>query len=386
MSSGIDTKYYSSSAIVGIVLKLVLGVAVPGMSVAAVCSYGDSLVETYTKSVYRKEESIERGASVPTTVSVNNTIQNYSPPLSDDYVLQDGDVVKIEIGVHIDGYIASAAHTVIATNSPSVTITDRRADVISAAYYASEVAVRMIRPGQSPRNLVKAIGLVASGFNCTVAEETFTCQINRFVLSGKNTFANRFNPDLFAPDVTFETGEIYTVDCTLSTGDGVARSSNNDSAIFQRDVNRQYSLKLRTSRTLFTEICKRYSVFPFLMRNVVGDNQTLKAGVSECVRSQLLVPFAVTVDKTARNTFVSQFKATVHCNCTGPVRITSGLPLPNVKSSIEIPETSEIGQILALDYKQARLPELPRIKTAVNAPMPTQIVAAAEGANAMDLS
>ncbi|KAJ1937189.1 hypothetical protein GGF37_005308, partial [Kickxella alabastrina] len=179
MSTDSVAKYKSASAITGQVLQSVISVIVPGMSVAAICSYSDSLVVAYCKSVYRKEESIERGVAFPTTVSVNKVMQNFSPAPEDDYILREGDVVKVEVGAHIDGYISSSAHTTVATNAPGVTITDRRADAISAAYYASEVAARIIRPGQTARNMVKAIGLVASGFKCAVAEDAFTCQIDR---------------------------------------------------------------------------------------------------------------------------------------------------------------------------------------------------------------
>ncbi|KAJ2701489.1 hypothetical protein FB645_004635 [Coemansia sp. IMI 203386] len=381
-------KYRSAAAIASQVLQSVISVTVPGMSVAAICSYGDSLVAAHSKSVHRKEENIERGAAFPTTVSVNKIVQNFSPGASEDYVLREGDVAKIEVSVHIDGYISSAAHTTVATNSPSVTISDRRADAISAAYYASEVATRMIRPGQTPRNVVKAIGLVASGFNCTVAEDTFTSQIDRFVISGKNTFANRFNPDVVISDEAFETGEIYTVDCTISTGDGQARASEYSPTIFQRDVGQQYSLKLRTSRTLFSQVCARFSVFPFLMRDAVGDNHALKAGVGECVRSHLLVPFAVTTEKKNGNQYVAQFKVTVVCHYTGPIRLTQALPMPNVQSATAIPAESEIGQILALDFEQAPVPELPRLKANIPAPVPTVEPTSAAGAAAtsMDLS
>ncbi|KAJ2821107.1 hypothetical protein FBU31_005012 [Coemansia sp. 'formosensis'] len=384
MDSEINPKYQSTAAVVEQVLKQVLSVVVPGISVASLCSYADSLVSAYTKSVHRKETEIERGASYPATVSVNNIIQNCSPSPSEDTLLQEGDVVKIEVGAHIDGYVASAAHTVVATNHPGVAVEDRRADAISAAYYGSEVAARMIRPGQSPRNLVKALGLVAAGFGCTVAEDTFTCQLDRFVVSGPNTFANRFNPDVPAPDFTFETGEMYTIDCTMSTGSGVARASTLDPAVYQRDVNHQYSLKLRTSRALFSEVCKRYSVFPFLMRDIVDANQSIRAGVPECVKSQLLVPFAVTMDKKA-GSVVAQFKLTVMCHYSGPIRVTRALPMAsNIRSATMVPETSEIGQILALDCGQVALPDLPRLKTQIQPPAPTQQQQQVSSSSAMD--
>ncbi|KAJ2808022.1 hypothetical protein H4R20_001042 [Coemansia guatemalensis] len=383
--SGDTAKYRTAAAIVGQALAQATALVVPGMSAAAICSYTDELLEALCGSVFRKE-TIERGVAFPTTVSVNRIIQNHSPAPEDDYILREGDVVKVDATAHIDGYISSAAHTAVATNFPSETVTDRRADAIAAAYYASEVAAHMIRPGQSARNLVKALGLVASGFGCTVAAETYTSQIDRFVMSGKTAFANRFDPDILVPDVTFEAGEVYTIDCTMSTGSGVARESAHAPTIYQRDVHHQYSLKLRTSRALFSEVCRRYSVFPFLMRNAIGTNNALKAGVSECVRSQLLVPFTVTADKEPGDTFVAQFKATVMCHHTGPVRLTRALPMPNVHSSTVIPQESEIGQILALDCEQAALPELPRLKNQIPIPIPSHHSGANAAATSMDIS
>ncbi|KAJ2336357.1 hypothetical protein GGI00_000880, partial [Coemansia sp. RSA 2681] len=60
METEINPKYQSAAAIVEQVLKQVLSVAVPGMSVAALCTYADALVVAHTKSVHRKETAIER--------------------------------------------------------------------------------------------------------------------------------------------------------------------------------------------------------------------------------------------------------------------------------------------------------------------------------------
>ncbi|KAJ2246534.1 Proliferation-associated protein 2G4, partial [Coemansia sp. RSA 2522] len=184
-------------------------------------------------------------------------------------------------------------------------------------------------------------------------------------------------------------GETYTVDCTLSSGSGISRQSAYESTVYQRDVNRQHSLKLRTSRALFSEVSRRFSVFPFLMRAAVGDSSALKAGITECVRARLLAPFAVTMDKEPGETFVAQFKSTVRCHYTGPVRLTRALPLPNVQSSVVIPAESEIGQILALDCEQATLPELPRLKLQIQTPVPVKAGSTESGAAAaaaMDMS
>jgi methionine aminopeptidase len=45
------------------------------------------------------------GLAFPTCISINNTVSHFSPLPSDKDVptLKDGDVVKVMLGVHIDG-------------------------------------------------------------------------------------------------------------------------------------------------------------------------------------------------------------------------------------------------------------------------------------------
>jgi methionine aminopeptidase len=51
-------------------------------------------------------------------------------------MLKEGDVAKIDLGVHIDGYVAVAAHTVVVKADQSKVTEGREADVILAAYNA----------------------------------------------------------------------------------------------------------------------------------------------------------------------------------------------------------------------------------------------------------
>ena len=63
-----------------------------------------------------------------------------------DVVLQDGDVVKIDMGAHIDGFIAVVAHTII-VNDGKAKITGRKADALMAAHLCAEAALRLVKPG-----------------------------------------------------------------------------------------------------------------------------------------------------------------------------------------------------------------------------------------------
>lgn len=102
--------------------------------------------------VFKKEKEVKKGIAFPTCLSVNNCICHYSPTKNDvDYILKVGDVVKVDLGAHIDGFIAVAAHTVVAKASASEKVTGRAADVILATYWASQAALRLLKPGTGVR-------------------------------------------------------------------------------------------------------------------------------------------------------------------------------------------------------------------------------------------
>ena len=58
-------------------------------------------------------------------------------------------VSKSDLGCHVDGYIAVAAHTFVVGASKENKATGRKADVILAAYYAAEAALRHLKPGSN---------------------------------------------------------------------------------------------------------------------------------------------------------------------------------------------------------------------------------------------
>ncbi|KAL8449200.1 hypothetical protein Emag_003720 [Eimeria magna] len=103
-------------------LKLVLSRAVPGADVLALCLLGDAFITHECKKVYQKKDKskrkVDKGIAVPTSVSVNEVFANFSP--SERIAsrrLRGGDLVKVDLGVHVDGFVAAAAYTVICCSS-----------------------------------------------------------------------------------------------------------------------------------------------------------------------------------------------------------------------------------------------------------------------------
>jgi len=90
---------------------------VPGASVVEICQEGDKLINDELSKVYNKKK-IEKGIAFPVCISTNELCGHFSPLITEakdipHNTLKQGDVAKIDLGVHIDGYIALVGHTIV---------------------------------------------------------------------------------------------------------------------------------------------------------------------------------------------------------------------------------------------------------------------------------
>ncbi|KAF5464929.1 hypothetical protein F2P56_014966 [Juglans regia] len=72
----------------------------------------DSNIREKAGNMYKKvEKKIEREVAFPICISVNFTAGHFSPLASDETMLEEGDMLKIDIDCHRDGFIVVVAHT-----------------------------------------------------------------------------------------------------------------------------------------------------------------------------------------------------------------------------------------------------------------------------------
>ncbi|KAG7283201.1 hypothetical protein CRUP_004943, partial [Coryphaenoides rupestris] len=303
-------------------LGVVVGAAQPGMSVLSLCEKGDAYMVAETGKVFKKEKDMKKGIAFPTSVSVNNCVCHFSPLKSDpDYTLKDGDLVKIDLGVHVDGFIANVAHSFVVGASKEKPVTGRKADVIKAAHLCAEAALRLVKPGSQNTQVTEAWNKIAQSFKCSPIEGMLSHQLKQHVIDGEKTIIQ--NPsDQQRKDhekAEFEVHEVYAVDVLISTGEGKAKDGVQRTTIYKRDPHKQYGLKMKTSRMFFSEVERRFDAMPFTLR-ALEDEAKARLGVVECAKHELLQPFSVLNEKEGE--FVAQFKFTVMLMANGPHKIT----------------------------------------------------------------
>jgi methionyl aminopeptidase len=91
-----------------------------------------------------EDEIVKRGGrpAFPAQTSVNHVAAHDCPGPDDSRVYREGDVAKLDIGVHIDGYVVDTATTVNVGASAGV-----NGRLIEAARQALAAAIRVARPG-----------------------------------------------------------------------------------------------------------------------------------------------------------------------------------------------------------------------------------------------
>ncbi|EDW73007.1 uncharacterized protein Dwil_GK16873 [Drosophila willistoni] len=323
------TKYKLAGEIVNKILKSLIDLCVVDASVRDICSKGDQLLTEETGKVYKKEKDLKKGIAFPTCLSVNNCVCHFSPAKNDtDYLLKSGDVVKIDLGAHIDGFIAVAAHTIVVGKNDK--ITGRQADVILAAYWAVQAALRLLKSGANNYSITDAVQQISESYKCKPIEGMLSHELKQFKIDGEKTIIQ--NPSEAQrkehEKCTFETHEVYAIDVIVSSGEGVGREKDTKVSIYKKS-DENYMLKLKASRALLAEVKTKYGNMPFNIRSFEEETKA-RMGVVECVSHKMIEPFQVLYEKPSE--VVAQFKHTVLLMPNG-VNLVTGIPF-NVENYV----------------------------------------------------
>jgi len=337
------TKYKMAAEIVQKALKAVVEKCKIGASVRDLCVQGDKIMLEETGKQFKKEKDLKKGIAFPTCISVNNCICHFSPLLTEpDYLLKEEDVCKIDMGAHIDGFIAVVAHTLVV--EPKGKLTGRKADVILAAHYASEAALRLVRPASESDKVTETVQKISESFKCKPIEGMLSHQLQQNTIDGEKTIIQNPNEAQRKEyeKCTFEVNEVYAVDVLISTGEGQGKEMDTRISVYKR-TDEQYMLKLKAARAFFSEVQSKHGTMAFNLRDF-EDEKKAKLGVSECVKMKLIDPYQVLYEKGGE--VVAQFKFTVLLMPSGLHKIT-GLPFnPDDFQSEHKIEDEEIKKLL----------------------------------------
>lgn len=216
---------------------------------ATVCDAVDKFIEEEVTKVYsnKKTKKMERGISFPCCISVNEICGHFSPCPDDSIALKDGDLVKIELGAHFDGYSANGATTIVIGGKAD----GKKADVILAAYNAFLAASRAIRVGGTNQEVTAKIQAVCTEFGVEPVQGVLSHKMKKHLTDGNEVIINKETPEQRVDDWEFAPGDVIGLDVYVSSGEGLPRDADSRTTVFKRELDMQYNLKSQSARTFF---------------------------------------------------------------------------------------------------------------------------------------
>lgn len=360
------TKYKEAAKIAQASLLDIIGKCEPGAKIVDICRFGDEIIDKRCSEIFKNKSKTTgkvplKGVAFPVCISVNETVCHCSPLESETDlfpVLENGDMIKIDLGVHIDGYITTVAHTIIVgfnqSSAESISsLPKEQQNVIDATYVATEVASKLIKAGNSNTEVTSAIKQVAEMYDVRPISGTQIHQMKQFVVDGAKRILLRDEVDQKVEKCNFESLEVYALDIAMSSGDGKSRETGNRTTVFKRAVENKYALKNKASRAFFNEVNKKFPALPFTLR-ALPDEKGSKMGVRECVNHELLLSYPVVAEK--KGDFIAHSKFTVLLMGNGVTLPITGLP-PLTYLSGGSTEGQKIGEALVNQLK-ARSPDV----------------------------
>jgi len=343
-SPDVTTKYQTAATIVNKTLQKVIEACVPEAEISDVCALGDQMLEDETGKLYNKKDkgkTIIKGIAFPTCISVNEIIGHFSPLKGEGRLLKAGDIVKIDMACHIDGFIAAAAHTIVVGGDK---VEDKRADVIMAAWNAAEAALRLVQVGNTNTQVTEAFAKLSEEFKCKPVQGVLSHQLKKHVIDGNRCIIGVEDPETKVDEFEFEMNEVYCLDVVMSTGEGKGKETEMRNTVYKRAPEQSYLLKTQKARQFIHEVNKRFPALPFSLR-AFEDPQVARVGVSEARRHDLLDEYPVLKEKEKE--FVAQFKFTLLLLPGGTKKVT-GLDLnkAQVESSLSV-QDEDLKKLLA---------------------------------------
>ncbi|KAF4729649.1 putative metalloprotease arx1 [Perkinsus olseni] len=319
----VTTKYITAAGITNKALELVCNAVKPGADVYELCRMGDDFVEEQTGKLYNKKVKgvvIPKGIAFPTCISVNEVAGHFSPLQGESVAIKEGDIVKVDLAVQIDGFITAAANTVVAGDAK---VSGKAADVVMAAHTAAEAVLRKVKLGNTNTDITNLMQQVADEYGVEPIRGVLSHQLEKHNIEGENAIASKFTDDLKVPEFVFGLNEVYCLDILMSTGEGKARpSSEYRTTVYRRAPGRNYTLKLARGRQFLTEADRRFPSGAFSLADF-KDITGARYGVQEALKHELLHEYPVLCEKP--NEIVAQFKFTVLL-LPGGTKKVAGLP------------------------------------------------------------
>jgi len=273
----------------------------PGTRLVEICEF-----------VERKTIELGGKPAFPCNISINDVAAHYTPTIDDEGVIPDDAVVKLDLGVHVDGYIADTAVT-IDTSGKWETL-------LEAVREALEKALETVRPGTRFAETGRVIAETITSYGYKPIVNLGGHSLDRYRIHAGESIPNMYDPTVPGK---YRAGRAYAIEPFGTNGEGL---------VYEGDLVTIYALVRPTlrrrldpfTRTVLEAIKERFYTLPFSERwlsDLTEDVTRLRRALQKLSKMGFLVKYPVLIER--KHGIVAQFEHTVILTLDGEAIVTT---------------------------------------------------------------
>lgn len=225
----------------------------------------------------------------PCNVDIDHVAAHYTSPLGDAATVPEGALVKVDIGVHIDGYIADTATTIC--------FEPRLEGLVEAAEAALDAGLRTVRAGVRASEVGAVIERTMRVRGVAPIRNLTGHKIARYIIH-----AGRVVPNVASIDGRrLEAGEVYAIEPFTTLPDAAGEVMDGPLGhiyLFKK----KRSVGCEVARRMLRHIQSEYRTLPFASRWVLRrfPGSEGREAFSELLRSRCLYAYPQLVERSRR--------------------------------------------------------------------------------------
>lgn len=220
----------------------------------------DMLVVELAEKIENKIAELKARPAFPVNISINDMAAHYHPLLNDKLTVKEEDYIKIDVGVHIDGYIGDTAATVRLAGKD---------ELIKCSEKMLDSAIRIIRTGITIEEIGETIENTAKEFGFNPIRNLTGHSLDRFDVHAGLTVPNVKTDSKYQ----LREDEVIAIEPFCTSGNGLVKDSGS-ALIFRWIMDRP--TRMIEARKILELARDRYERLPFAKRWIQKEFSPLK--------------------------------------------------------------------------------------------------------------
>ncbi len=293
--------YVKAGRIACTVLKEVESLVKPGAKLLEIAKYIESRIH-----------DLGGKPAFPVNISINSVAAHYTPIPSDESIIPSGAVVKIDVGVHVDGYIADTATT--------ISLDDSYRLLCKATKSALEKALEAIGPGIRFSEIGNIVEQIIKSYGFSPIYNLSGHSLDRYIIHAGEVIPNHRDRLILG---SFKSGKAYAIEPFATNGRGYVKEGN-DITIFALKPNPKKLSKLSHEvREIFERIYEDRKTLPFTLRWYVKEFsiEKLRSAMRVLIDNGLAIAYPILIE--INGGIVAQYEHTIILTSRGEKIVTT---------------------------------------------------------------